>query len=206
MKCFIICFKKIALVAIQSRPSRIPGLSLGPRQAKAGVTLAMGQRRTSVASVIQPTAHHWMVDAPEYLACREGRRQHPDPRRRRVNPQESLGIERAVAAGAEAVGQRPQIELPDAEGFFADLVLRSVRAGRRSASLVERHGPPDEPSCGSVSPAAPPIPTRLALPVEKSLVSAENSQPNTVRESLETLLTELAHRHAQIFAVEARST
>src|SRR6266571_2139294 len=117
MKCFTIFFKKIALVAIQSRSARIPG-TLGPRQAKAGVTLAMGQRRISAASVSQPTAHHGMVDAPEYLACREGWRQYPDPRRRRVNPQESLGMEWAAAAGAETVGQRPQIELPDAEGFF----------------------------------------------------------------------------------------
>jgi len=56
---------------MQSRSARIPGLSLGLRQAKAGVTLAMGQRRTSVASVTQPT-------------CREGWRQLPDPRRRRI--------------------------------------------------------------------------------------------------------------------------
>jgi hypothetical protein len=180
---------------------------LGPRQAKVGVTLTMGRRRTSVASVTQLTAHRWMVDAPaEYLACREGWRQPPEPRQRRGIPQKSLGMEWAVAAGAKAVGQRPQIELPDAEGFFADLVLRLVRAGRRSASLAERHGPPDQRFCGSVSQAAPTMPRRLALPFEKSLVGAESTQPNPDGESLETLLTELAHRHAQIFAAEARST
>jgi len=115
-------------------------------------------------------------------------------------------MEWAVAAGAEAVGQRSQIELPDAEGFFADLVLRLVRAGHRSASLAERHGPPDQRFCGSVFQAAPTIPTKLAWLVEKSLVGAEDTQPNTDGESLETLLTELAHRNAQIFAVKARST
>jgi hypothetical protein len=79
-------------------------------------------------------------------------------------------------------------------------------AGHRSASLAERHGPPDERFCGSVFQAAPTIPTKLAWPVEKSLVGAEDTQPNTDGESLETLLTELAHRNAQIFAVKARST
>ena len=115
-------------------------------------------------------------------------------------------MEWAAAAGAEAVGQRPQIELPDAEGFFADLVLRLVRAGRRSASLAERHGRRDKRFCGSVSSAAPTIAMGLAWPVDESLGRTENIQPNTVREPLETLLTELARRHAQIFAVEARST
>src|SRR5437879_6762656 len=93
MKCFIIFLKKIALVAMQSRSARIPGLSLGLRQAKAGVTLGMGQRRTSVASVTQ-------------LTCREGWRQLHDPRRRRIIPQKSIGMEWAVAAGGEAVWQQ----------------------------------------------------------------------------------------------------
>jgi hypothetical protein len=74
-------FKKIAHVAIKSRSVRISGLSLGPRPAKTGVTLAMGQRRNSPESNTQSTVrrarkgNRWlrgMLTPSAWAATRKG--------------------------------------------------------------------------------------------------------------------------------------
>lgn len=200
---FIIVFK-IAPAGIVLRPARIPRTAVGLRQAKAGVTLAMGRRENFVASIPEPKAQLRLTDFHEGLARRVPYRPSPDRHQKSLADDESLGI-RSVE---EVQSRRPEIELPDADGFFAALILRLVRGVNRSGQCCtecQRLTVHRRPGSGSIIAGA--AGTRRSLPAQKSLETAKTTWPNMVTEPLDKLLlVELAHRQAQVFAAEEHTS
>jgi hypothetical protein len=157
--------------------------------------------RTSVARVIQPIARRWVAETQESFACREETSPCPDCRWNQVVHRENFQVESGLTEGDWTLSQPPQIELADAEGFFAGLVWRLVREGRRSACNLAR-------CCHPLSLAivVSAKPTSLFWQQERSVKAIETASPNPLNESVESLLAELAHRQAEISSMEERSS
>src|SRR5438128_291339 len=151
MKCFIMVFK-IAHAGIVLRSARVPRTAVGLRQARAGATLAMGQRGDSVVSIPQPKAQLRVTDFHDSFVCRQRYRPYPDGSQRLVADK---SLEIRSASVEEDLSRRPEIELPDVDGFFAALILRLVRGVDRSRkNRAECQCSPDERHSGSGSTAA----------------------------------------------------
>jgi hypothetical protein len=196
MKCFIISFKKIAVVGIESPFYQIPEMLRTAPKAY-GCDLPMGQRQHPAMRVLRSGTRPRSAAFQESLANRKEYRHHCP-----VRSQDDTVLwddssqKPAVDQKAETLGQLSPIEWPDEDGFYSSLVLRQVRArfqpGRK---LNERGCSPSDWKTVDQSVAAQG--TKSAFELEAILTTAKVACSGTSREPLETLLAELAQRHVQ---------
>lgn len=198
MKCFIIAFKKITLAGIESRFLQIPEI-FEPRQNLAGVTLAMGQQQNPAIRVARPTASPAAV-CQESPGRRKERRWHRGHPRNKGVHRENCSAKPVVDLKTETLGPLPPIEWPDANGFYANLVLRQVRARFQPGwNSSGGHGRlPAEWKVGSRSIVAQSARAKSPSPLEGRLTVAEVASAGALREPFETLLAELAQRKVQL--------
>lgn len=170
MKCFIIFFKKIALLGIESRFCKTGNLRTAPKAN--GCDLPMGQRQHPAMRVRRP------IGRPRTSAL-----------------QKSLARRKEHCPCPETLGQLPCVEWPDEAGFYSSLVLRQVRTKFQPGwKSIERGSSPSE--WKNVDPSIAAQRTKSALQLEATLTADEVACSGTAR-LLETLLAELAQRHAQ---------
>ena len=204
MKCFIISFKKIALAGIESRFLQIPEM-FEPCQKLAGVILAMGQQQNPAIRVARPMAPPWAAVCQESLDRRKERRRHRGHPRNEVVLREICSAKLVVDPKTETLGPLPPIEWPDANGFYANLVLRQVRARLQPGwSSSGRGRLSAEWKVGGRSVVAPSARAKSPSPLEGPLTVAQVASAGALREPFETLLTELAQRRVQLPASGGR--
>jgi hypothetical protein len=192
MKCFNMYFRKTELVGINARFYWIPR-TFQLRQRQIGVTLPMGQRQNPAMSLLRSATPSPAVTSQEPLAKRMVHRPCPV---RSQNAAGSLHIcfpNPVVRQETEIIVSRPFIDLPDAEGFYASLVLRKVRAELQSRwELSEcddssaKWNAVDQPSAAQTLP--------------------EMARCETAGEPLETLLAEIARYYVQTSVLGRRSS
>jgi hypothetical protein len=192
MKCFIIDFKKIGLIGIKARFYRIPRtFQLRHRQMSVGLPMGQGQ---NVARGVLPTA-----------ACPRAATSYHSVARRTVDcrcfvesQDAAVALNRScpefvVQQGTEIFVPLPRIELPDPEGFYAGLVLRKIRAESQPRWELSE----DEGSSQTWNILGRPTAAQA---------SSEPVRRGTSGEPIETLLVEIARRHAQTPLFRRRSS
>ena len=199
MKCFIISFKKIALAGVESRFLQIPGI-FEARQRLAGVTLAVGQRQNSAIRVARPTTRPAATVCQAYPAIQKEHRWYRRHSRTEVNLCENCSPKPVIDPKTESLGPIPALEWPDADGFYAALVLRQVRARfqLRWKSTERMWSVASTVDGGRPMVAAKSARAKLSLRIRESLIVAEVASARVLGEPFETLLTQLAQRRVQL--------
>lgn len=158
---------------------------IGLRHARTGRHVGDGTTRDSVASIPQQQRIDWLDGF--------------DRQRRSPNCDKPIpggNSDLALAALEGALHPKPEIELPDQEGFLAALILRLVRRSNRSGLCGTETRSPVSRGC-----IAHTMRTRRRLPAEP----AGTARLNRVADPLSPLVfVELAYRRAQVFAAKGR--
>jgi hypothetical protein len=151
-----------------------------PRKKLADVTLAMGQQQNPAIGVVRPTGPEWAEVHQESPGRRKEHWRHRDHSRNEAVLRQTSRAKAVADPKRETLCPLPSIEWPDANGFYANLVLRQVRARLGGRAVV-----------------APSARTKPPVPLKGSLTVTEVAGAGAVREPFETLLTELARRTVQ---------
>jgi hypothetical protein len=140
-----------------------------------GVKAPMVPRGDSVASISEPIPQHrptcWFDGLVRH------REDCPD-----------LSSDQKKPVTKENLSQEPAIELPDADGFFAELILRLVRGGNQLGS------------CGMEGQY--PVSRGTTAGRAKRNWPAVAAETTWLNMAADPLLVELAHRQAQSFATK----
>ena len=200
IECFDVFSTVIAFAGIESR---FAAARVFPERRRADATLARAPQGTSARKVAQPMFRRQITERRE-LSLSQGPHGHSDSRPKGALPLDSTasvsgGLQEPPRCGTRkhvckpAVTQAgqtadpPRVELVDANGFFASLVFRRVRAR----------------NC-LVSATAPEARLPLTLRSGRPITTAQAGSPDPVQRPLETLLAELACRRLRILAAEEK--
>ena len=155
------------------------------RQRQMSVSLPMGQRQNLALGLLRSGEHPRTAASHGSLARRSVGRPCLVQSQNAVAPPNASCLPRPRSQQeTEIFLPRPLIDLPDPEGFYAGLVLRKIRARLQSRwELSKGDG-------SSLRRNTVDRPTTTQM-------SSEVTRCGTGSESLETLLVEIARRHAQ---------
>ena len=160
--------------------------------------LAVGQQQNPAIRVVQSTTRPRAAACQETLSIRKERRWYRGQPRTEVSLRKNSSAKPVVDPRMESLGSLPPIEWPDADGFYAALVLRQMRARFQQGWNLSEHGRASaQRTLGGPSLAAKSARAKLPLPSGESLIVAEASA-GVLGEPFETLLTELAQRRVRL--------
>jgi hypothetical protein len=221
IECFGVFSQVIAFAGIESRFAAARTIFPERRTADAAATLTRVQGETSTTEVARPMSRRQIRERRELSLPPSGPDWRFDSRHGGAIPSDftlrtdSCGLATAVGCGIqeaprcwarERVGKPvltppsqtagpPHAEVLDANGFFASLVLRRVRARDSSVSH------PEQPDCssdhrkpGPVSAAASDVCSLFAPRSRRPVTTAGADSPDPAAAPLETQLAELAWR------------
>jgi hypothetical protein len=193
MKCFVIYFRKIELVGINAR--FLLDTKNVPTAPKAnGCDVANGTAANPAMSLLRSATPSRAVTSQESLARRIVHRPCPVWSQKAAVPLHSCFTNPVVRQETDILVSLPFIDLPDAEGFYASLVLRKVRAEFQSRWELSE--------CDGASPKwnAVDQPSAAQTLREVARCGTAGGEP------LETLLAEMARCYVQTSVLGGRSS